>query len=399
MLNSALLRRQIEETLADRIAAPLTTRERAEPHRIASGVTELDELLQGGLPIGVITELAGPSGSGRTTMALACMAAVARAGNVCAWIDVADALDPESVAANGVDLARLLWVRCGGAFAPAQAVVTDATAATAAIAPAEPGLPVRGGGSPHPRAEGRDMPEAIRNMLGQHGGLYDRQVHKMRCERRIIGTPGARNRPLETKSIEREEQVSTDRVPTRRQQQNFAARCAEAMPKLPTEQTTDKRIANVLARPAFTTQHAIPAKPQPRPWDALDQALKAADLLLQGGGFSMIVLDLGSTAPEHALRIPMATWFRFRAACERTRVSLVLLTQQPCARSSAELVVRLQTGTMQAESKVMTGIRFQSAAERGRRPMPKIVSISELRKPPLSERGEWHGRAAWAQAQ
>ena len=35
------------------------------------------------------------------------------AAKVCAWIDVSNALHPESAAAAGVDLSRLLWVRCG----------------------------------------------------------------------------------------------------------------------------------------------------------------------------------------------------------------------------------------------------------------------------------------------
>jgi len=33
--------------------------------------------------------------------------------------------------------------------------------------------------------------------------------------------------------------------------------------------------------------------------------LRATDLLLQAGGFAAIVLDLGSTAPEHGARIPL----------------------------------------------------------------------------------------------
>ena len=88
--------------------------------------------------------------------------------------------------------------------------------------------------------------------------------------------------------------------------------------------------------------------------------------LLQGGGFGAIVLDLGSLPPEMAWRIPLATWFRFRAACERTRASLLLLTQHPCARSSAELVVRMEAGDMEAESRVMTGIRYRAVVERSR---------------------------------
>ncbi|MDX6461504.1 MAG: error-prone polymerase [Acidobacteriaceae bacterium] len=81
-----------------------------------------------------------------------------------------------------------------------------------------------------------------------------------------------------------------------------------------------------------------------KPWSRIDQALRVADLLLQGGGFSAIVLDMCSIAPQDALRIPLATWFRYRAAAERTQASFLLLTQHPCAKSSAELLLRLEAG-------------------------------------------------------
>jgi recombination protein RecA len=134
---------------------------------------------------------------------------------------------------------------------------------------------------------------------------------------------------------------------------------------------------------------------QGKPWQALDQALRVADLLLQSGGFKLIVLDLGSTAPEFAWRIPLATWFRFRAACERTRTSLVLLTQHPCARGSAELMAHLETGRLVSDGRVMTGVRYEAAVERSRVPMGQIVS---MRKPPRAERpGQWMSQAAWMQ--
>lgn len=81
-----------------------------------------------------------------------------------------------------------------------------------------------------------------------------------------------------------------------------------------------------------------------RPWSRLDQALRAMDLVLQAGGFGTVVLDLSDVAPEFVSRIPLATWFRFRTAAERTRAALLLLTQHPCAQSSAEVVLRTQLG-------------------------------------------------------
>ena len=73
----------------------------------------VDELLEGGLPVGAITEIVGPESSGRTAVALSFVNQLTHAGKVCAWVDVSDALCPESAAAAGIDLAHLLWVRCG----------------------------------------------------------------------------------------------------------------------------------------------------------------------------------------------------------------------------------------------------------------------------------------------
>ncbi len=63
--------------------------------------------------------------------------------------------------------------------------------------------------------------------------------------------------------------------------------------------------------------------PKGKSWSRLEQALRVTDLLLQAGGFSCIVLDMGSLNAEYALRVPLATWFRFRAAAERAIECLV----------------------------------------------------------------------------
>jgi hypothetical protein len=85
---------------------------RPAPEMVSSGVSAIDALT-GGLPRGCLTELCGPASSGRTTMLLAALAAATRRGEFCAVVDASDALDPQSAAAAGVDLERLLWVRCG----------------------------------------------------------------------------------------------------------------------------------------------------------------------------------------------------------------------------------------------------------------------------------------------
>ncbi|MGB8481205.1 MAG: ATPase domain-containing protein [Acidobacteriaceae bacterium] len=80
---------------------------------MATGIQILDQVLEGGLPVGAITEIVGPECSGRTALVFSFLAGITRAAKVCAWIDVSDAFHPESAAASGVDLERMLWVRCG----------------------------------------------------------------------------------------------------------------------------------------------------------------------------------------------------------------------------------------------------------------------------------------------
>src|SRR4051812_24439669 len=113
MSSAAILRRKIEADLANRIPSALTPVPRTIRPVATTGIQTIDELLEGGLPLGAITEVVGPECSGRTSFALSFIAQMTQAEKVCAWIDVSDTLDPESAAAVGVDLSRLLWVRCG----------------------------------------------------------------------------------------------------------------------------------------------------------------------------------------------------------------------------------------------------------------------------------------------
>ena len=334
-------------------------------------------------------------------MALTYVAALAQTGSVCAWIDVADALDPETAAANNVDLDRLLWVRCNSQKEKPlpNASATSAAPSFSLGAPVGKKMGHNGGGSPHPRSEGKGMPQAISAMLQSHPGQQQQTSRQMR---RIIGTPGAPNRKLTWRSEDREEQVNSDRLPPRRGENLSLAPPVPVAPPSCAEPLPRRVFQLASVKPLLQAQSgASPASANtgPKPWHALDQALRSADLLLQNGGFSAIVLDLGSTPAEFVWRIPLATWFRFRAACEHSRTTLMLLTQHPCARSSAELTLRLQTGAMQNTGPVMTGVRYQAEVERSRS-HERSARVVSIRKPPQSERatepGQWHSEAAWA---
>jgi hypothetical protein len=167
---------------------------RPVPEMVSSGIAAMDGLT-GGLPRGCLTEICGPASSGRTTLLLAALAAATRRGECCVLVDASDALDPQSAAAAGIELDRLLWVRCG--------------------------------------------------------------ENSTRAEHR------------------------------------------------------------------------------------LEQLLRATDLLLESGGFGLIVLDLGDLPPQAARRIPLTTWFRFRRAVEHTPTVLLAVERQSIAGSCSSLLIKL----------------------------------------------------------
>ncbi len=184
-MHSVLLRAQLETTLGERVSSPFTDIERRVWECVSSGIPTLDAAI-GGLPRGAIVEICGSPSSGRTTFALSLLAAMCRREEVCALVDGSDAFDPESGAAAGIDMQRLLWVRCR----------------------------------------------------------------------------------------------------------------------------------------------------------TVDQVLRSTDLLLAGGGFGVVALDLSDLPPKALHAVPLASWFRFQRVIENTPTLLLLIGRESAARSAAALVLR-----------------------------------------------------------
>ena len=235
--DSASARRsQIESSLGERLSSTLLLRERTTPLTASTGISTLDALT-GGLPRGALSEFSGPTSSGRTGVMLAALANATQREEVCALVDASDSFDPASAAAAGVDLDRLLWVRCG-----------------------------------EQKSGSKQKTSPFQNS----------------------GQPGT----------------------------------------------------------GFAFSHA------------LEQVLKVTDLLLQGGGFGMVVLDLGDIPTESVRRIPLTSWFRFRRAVEPTTTVLLLVEQEPCAKTCASLVLRLQSVSIcTTASSRHSGNRHQSVVE------------------------------------
>jgi recombination protein RecA len=342
MTSASALRLQIESTLSRKIPSALTPVPKMMRTVAATGIEPLDDLLRGGLPIGAISELAGPECSGQTSIALSFLAQMTQAGKVCCWIDVANTFDPASAAAIGVDLTRLLWVRCGVAQTRVQRDACNFVLPEKYLIPSPAKKGLHGGGfGPHPRSEANGLSEAVTGLL---------------------------------------------------QPEAMAPRCAEQQRRVLQKQ----EIFEGQYRHTSTT--GVRAPHPSKPWSRIEQALRSTDVLLQSGGFGAIVLDMGSLTPESASRVPLATWFRYRAAAERTQSSILLLTQNSCANSSAELLLRLQPAeALCDETTVFTGIKPRIEVARKRFAQAAEGNVVPLRKPPQNgNSASWQSRTTWA---
>lgn len=141
---------------------------------IPTGALSLDIALGvGGIPRGRVTEIYGPDGAGKTTLALHIVAEAQKRGGVAAYIDMEHALDPEYAEACGVDVENLYiaqpdtgeqaleiaetLVRSGAV----DVVVIDSVAALVPRAEIEGEM-----GDSHPGLQARLMSQALRKLSG-----------------------------------------------------------------------------------------------------------------------------------------------------------------------------------------------------------------------------------------
>lgn len=331
---ASTIRLQIETALAEKIPSALTPRPKMIRPVVETGIEPLDDLLEGGLPVGAVSELTGAECSGRTSVALSFLAHITETGKVCAWIDVSNTFDPASAAAVRINLKKLLWVRCGAAQAVRSRAGRQFRLPDAYFIPSPIKKGLHGGGfGPHPRAEVRGLSEGI-------GAL-------------------------------------------------FAPRCAELQRRPPPQKMSGEPDLMPVTR-------AVRSPRRTRQYDAIEQGLRSVDLLLQTGGFGAIVLDMGSIAPEYAARIELSTWHRYRLGAERTQSSVLLLSQYPCARSSSELQLRLSAQVMNEETTVFTGMQPHVEVVR-KRFTQSGSNVVSLRKPPQNAHlACWENRTTWA---
>ncbi len=106
-LESAL--QQIDRAFGKGSIMKLGQNESLDIEAVSTGSIGLDIALGiGGLPRGRIVEIYGPESSGKTTLALHCVAEAQKSGGVAAFIDAEHALDPVYAGKLGVDVGELL---------------------------------------------------------------------------------------------------------------------------------------------------------------------------------------------------------------------------------------------------------------------------------------------------
>src|SRR6185503_17559292 len=114
----------------------------------------------------------------------------------------------------------------------------------------------------------------------------------------------------------------------------------------------------------------------------LEHAFKATDLLLQGGGFGIVMLDLGDLSAPAARRIISSWWFRFRRVVENSPTALLVITQDLSVRSCAALSLEMKNEAV-VWAQVKQELRKQDApllnlSARGKTTAPLLVTQGRL---------------------
>ena len=111
----------------------------------------------------------------------------------------------------------------------------------------------------------------------------------------------------------------------------------------------------------------------------LEHAFKATDLLLQGGGFGLVLLDLGDVPANSAKRIISSWWYRFRRTLEPTPTALVVIAEGSCVRSCATLALELsaQTHLWSASKQIERRVSYDVCRSTNRSPSsyPSLATV------------------------
>jgi len=105
----------------------------------------------------------------------------------------------------------------------------------------------------------------------------------------------------------------------------------------------------------------------------VSRAIKAMNLVLQAGGFGLVVLDIADAPPRLVRALPFTTWFRLARVIESSQTVALLLASEHLARSSGGTTIDMDDSASVP------------------RPGMHIVNPPEPPAPPAAARARWAG--------
>jgi hypothetical protein len=104
---------------------------------------------------------------------------------------------------------------------------------------------------------------------------------------------------------------------------------------------------------------------------AVNRAIKATALVLQAGGFGVVVLDLADVPPRALRSLPFTTWLRLARLVEGRDTAVLVMGAEPLARSAGGVTLALDAGTCgwrgaSDRSRVFAGLTSEARVVRAR---------------------------------
>jgi len=248
------------------------------------------------------------------------LAQATRGEHYCALVDVNGVFDAQFAAEMDADLSKLLWVRCGGA---------------------------RTKEYEHERVRLLSQPMNLELMMADGGD--------------VIGSLAALTESEMKKPVQSVSEIEGS-------QKMAGGGVRQLSVELVDSKETRRISRSSLARPGMSR---LDLKQEMKP---LEKAFKAADILLQNGGFGLIAVDLSGVDERLLRKVPKATWFRFSRVAEKTQTPLVFLASYPAAGNCSAWTLRMKgmravwSGSVNApHNNILADVSFGAEVTRSRR--------------------------------
>jgi recombination protein RecA len=273
------------------------------------------------------------------------LARVTRAEHYCALVDVSGVFDAQFAAEIDVDMEKLLWVRCGGprtkeCEAERVALLSEPMSLELMMAgPLNINLIEAGGVL-------ADLTDGGGDVGGSVAVLPEREMKK----------------PVQGVSLQEQVMVAGDARQLRVELIESVGRKGWS---------SSSSLTRRYSSHGAVSRSRLDLKQRMKP---LEKAFKAADILLQNGGFGFIAVDLSGVDERLLRKVPKATWFRFSRVAERTQTTLVFLASYPAAGNCSAWTLRMKgmraiwSGSVGApHTNILADVSFGAEITRSRR--------------------------------